>query len=95
MHFTLLDLFDKCFSTPNAKFGICPVAYMGGTQVFCLTPLLASVEFAQESICGWSHSADRAALTTRAGILSVSPCQTSLLDHVGRYASFPDVFTLT
>ena len=63
VHFTLLGLFNKCFSTPNAKFGICPVAYMGGTWLFCLRLLVASVEFAQESICGWSRSADTAALT--------------------------------
>ena len=49
---------------------------MGDTWLFCLTSLLASVEFPQEPICGWSRSADTAALTTCA---SVSPCQTRLL----------------
>ena len=49
---------------------------LGDPWLFCLTSLLASVEFPQEPICGWSRSADTAALTTCA---SVSPCQTRLL----------------
>ena len=44
-----------------------------------LAPLLASVELPPEPIYGWSCSADVAGLTTCAGILSVSPCQTCLL----------------
>ena len=42
-------LFDKCLGTPNAKCGIFPGAY-GGTWLYCLISLLASVEFPQETI---------------------------------------------
>ena len=42
-------LFDKCLGTPNAKCGFFPGAY-GGTWLYCLISLLASVEFPQETI---------------------------------------------
>ena len=45
----------------------------------CLDTPDASGEFPQELIYGWSRSVDRAALTTCADILSVSPCQMCLL----------------
>ena len=61
---------------PTGEFAQEP---MGGTWLFCLTRPLASMEFSQEPVYGWSRSADTAALTTCAGILSVSPCQMCLL----------------
>ena len=61
---------------PSAVFAQEP---MGGAWLFCLTPLLASVELPQEPIYAWSRCADLANLTTCAHILSASPCQTCLL----------------
>ena len=48
-------------------------------SISVLAPQLASEEFAQEPIYGWSCSADMATLTSCADILGVSPCQMCLL----------------
>ena len=50
-----------------------------GLLISVLASLIASGEFAQEPIYGWSHSADMAVLITCADVLGVSPCQTCLL----------------
>ena len=75
---THLGLFSKCLGTlmPGVESAQGPV---GATWQFCLAPLLASGEFPQEPLCGWSRSADRAALITCADILGESPCQMYLL----------------
>ena len=67
---TLLDLFDKCLATSDAKCGIFPGVY------------------------GWSCSADTAALTMCADILSVSPCQMCLL-WLRSFSSWTKVSWLT
>ena len=50
-----------------------------GLLISDLAPLVASGEFPQEPVCGWSHSADTAVLITCVGILPVSPCRMCLL----------------
>ena len=50
-----------------------------GLLINVLVPMMPSVGFPQEPICGWSRSADMAVLTTCADILGVSPCQMGLL----------------
>ena len=42
---------------------------VGGTWMFCLTPLLVSVEFPQEPTYGWSRSADVVILIICADVL--------------------------
>ena len=49
-----------------------------GFLISVLAPLIASGEFPQEPICGWSHYAHMAVLIMRADILGVSPCQMCL-----------------
>ena len=46
-----------------------------GLLISVLAPLMASGDFPQEPVYGWSRSADMAVLTTCAGISGVSPCQ--------------------
>ena len=50
-----------------------------GLLISVLEPLMASREFLQEPIYGWSHCADSAVLVMCADILGVSPCQMCLL----------------
>ena len=90
---TLLDLFDKCLATSDAKCGIFPGVY-GWYMTVLLDTLLARMEFAQEPIYGWSRSADTAALTMCADILSVSPCQMCLL-WLRSFSSWTKVSWLT
>ena len=75
---TLLGLFDKCHGAPVPRGGFTQEP-VGGTWLFCLTLLLASVEFLQDPVCRWSHSADTAVPIICADILGVSPCQMCLL----------------
>ena len=49
-----------------------------GLLISILGPPLASGDYPQEPIYGWSRSADPAVLTTCADILGVSPCQMCL-----------------
>ena len=44
---------------------------MGGTCLFCLTPMLASMESPQQPVYGWSRSADVAVLIPCAAVLGV------------------------
>ena len=44
---------------------------MGGTCLFCLTPLLASLQSPQEPVYGWSRSTDVAVLIPCAAVLGV------------------------
>ena len=76
--YTLLDLFINVLARlmPSGEFA--PES-MGGTWLHHLTPLLASVEFPQEPICGWSHSADLAVMIMCRCILGMCPCQMCLV----------------
>ena len=49
-----------------------------GLLISVLAPLMASEELPQETMYGWSHSADTAVLVKCANILGVSPCQVCL-----------------
>ena len=75
---THLGLFSKCLGTlmPGVESAQGPV---GATWQFCLAPLLASGEFPQEPLCGWSCYADMAVLIICVDILSISLCHTCLL----------------
>ena len=89
VHSTLLGLFHKRLGIPNAN-GEFSQEPMSGTWLFCLTPLLTSVEFPQEPICGWYMAV---LLDTPAGECGISPgdylwvvllCRHGCSPHMGR-----------